>query len=277
MSSAIRVGIIGGSGFDRSDILTNRVEHENIETPYGKPSDNLVSGTINGVQCVLCFRHGRHHSFNPSRLNYRANLWALKQLGVNVILATTAVGSISPDFIRGTLVVFDNFVDTTKFRPNTFYDHEPGHLQGVMHMSMHPPYDRELRQLLLQSCAETPDVAFKDKSTVVVIEGPQFSTYAENKVYMSWGCTTIGMTQAPETVLAKELGIPYAALGIVTDDICWKEDGIVDPNEVITIFKATFPKAMEVLRRTITKIGEKDWTEILETIRNRTEEAVMKH
>jgi 5'-methylthioadenosine phosphorylase len=99
-------------------------------------------------------------------------------------------------------------------------------LKGVMHMSMHPPYDRELRQILLQACAETPDVAYKDKSTIVVIEGPNFSTYAENKVFISWGCTTIGMTQTPETILAKELGIPYAALGIVTDDICWKEDGL---------------------------------------------------
>lgn len=94
-----------------------------------------------------------------------------------------------------------------------------------MHMSMHPPYDRELRQLLLQSCAETADVTYRDKSTVVTIEGPNFSTYAENQVYISWGCTTIGMTQAPEVILAKELGLPYAALGIVTDDICWKEDG----------------------------------------------------
>jgi 5'-methylthioadenosine phosphorylase len=237
MSSSIRVGIIGGSGFDRSDILSNRVEHEDVDTPYGSPSDNLVSGTINGIQCILCFRHGRKHSFNPSQLNYRANIWALKQLGANVILATTAVGSLSADFTRGTLVVFDNYIDTTKYRPNSFYDHGPGHLQGVMHMSMHPPYDRELRQLLIQSCAETPDVNYKDKSTVVVIEGPNFSTFAENKVFISWGCTTIGMTQTPETILAKELGLPYAALGIVTDDICWKEDGVVDPNEVIQVLK----------------------------------------
>ncbi|CAF3925278.1 unnamed protein product, partial [Rotaria sp. Silwood1] len=230
MSSTIRVGIIGGSGFDRSDILSNRVEHEIFDTPYGQPSDNLVSGTINGVQCVLCFRHGRQHSFNPTKLNYRANLWALKQLGVDLVLATTAVGSLSEDFKRGTLVVFgidfvysiihfhqnfdynlDNFIDMTKHRPNTFYDHEPGHLEGVMHMSMHPPYDRELRQLLIQSCAETPDVTYKEKSTVVVIEGPNFSTYAENKVFISWGCTTIGMTQTPETILAKELGLAYGA------------------------------------------------------------------
>ncbi|CAF0769813.1 unnamed protein product [Adineta ricciae] len=277
MSSAIRVGIIGGSGFDRSDILSNRVEHENVATPYGETSDNLVSGIINGVQCVLCFRHGRRHSYNPTRLNYRANIWALKQLGVDVILATTAVGSLSPDFVRGDLVVFDNYIDTTKFRINTFYDNETGHLEGVMHMSMHPPYSQDLRQLLLEACAETPDVSFKNKSTIVVIEGPQFSTYAENKVFISWGCTTIGMTQAPETALAKELGLPYAALGIVTDDVCWKEDGIVDPNEVVTIFKATFPKAMEVLKSTIAKIGQKDWTQTLETIRTRTAEAVMKH
>lgn len=92
-------------------------------------------------------------------------------------------------------------------------------------MSMHPPYCRELRQILLHACAETPDVHYKDKSTVVTIEGPNFSTYMENKMYISFGCTTIGMTQTPETILAKELGLPYAALGIVTDDICWKEDG----------------------------------------------------
>jgi 5'-methylthioadenosine phosphorylase len=93
-------------------------------------------------------------------------------------------------------------------------------------MSMHPPYNSELRQILIQSCAEITNVNYKDKSTVVVIEGPNFSTYAENKVFISWGCTTIGMTQAPEVILAKELGLPYAALGIVTDDICWKEDGL---------------------------------------------------
>lgn len=144
-------------------------------------------------------------------------------------------------------------------------------------MSMHPPYDRELRQILIQACSETSDVCYKDKSTVMVIEGPNFSTYAENKVFINWGCTTIGMTQTPETILAKELGIPYAALGIVTDDICWQEDGIVDPNEVVVIFKQTFPKAMDVLKLAITKIGEKDWKEILETIRKRTEQAVMAH
>ena len=165
--------------------------------------------------------------FLINEFSYRANLWALKQLGVDVIFATTAVGSLAEDFKRGTLVVFDNYVDTTKHGPNTFYDHAPGHLQGVMHMSMHPPYDRELRQILLEACAEIPDVDYKDKSTVVVIEGPNFSTYAENRVFVSWGCTTIGMTQTPETILAKELGIPYAALGIVTDDICWKEDGLL--------------------------------------------------
>ena len=94
-----------------------------------------------------------------------------------------------------------------------------------MHMSMHPPYDPALRQLLIQACKETPNVTFKEKSTVVAIEGPNFSSYAENKVFINWGCTTIGMTQAPEVILAKELGLPYAAVAIVTDDICWKEDG----------------------------------------------------
>lgn len=103
-------------------------------------------------------------------------------------------------------------------------------------MSMHPPYSPELRQILIQSCAETPDVSYKDKSTVVVIEGPSFSTFAENKVFVSWGCTTIGMTQTPETILAKELGIPYAALGIVTDDICWKEDGLFAIDEDLYLF-----------------------------------------
>ena len=94
-------------------------------------------------------------------------------------------------------------------------------------MNMHPPYNHELRQLLIESCAETPGITYKDKSTIVVIEGPSFSTFAENKAFVSWGCTTIGMTQAPETILAKELGLPYAALGIVTDDVCWKEDGLL--------------------------------------------------
>jgi len=201
----------------------------------------------------------------------------MKEMGVTLILATTACGSLTEEFKRGMLVVLDNYIDMTKYRPNTFYDGQESHPKGVMHISMHPPYNIELRQLLIESCKEIEDIQYKEKSTIVVIEGPNFSSYAENKVYSSWGCTTIGMTNAPEVILAKELGMPYAALAIITDDICYKENGVVDPNEVITIFKATFPKACEVLRLTIKKIGEKDWSECLEKLRKITDEAIMKH
>jgi 5'-methylthioadenosine phosphorylase len=214
------IGIIGGSGLDNPDILSNAGDIT-VKTPYGDPSSPLKRGTIGGVEVVLCARHGREHTIPPTQVNFRANVSALKSEGCTHILSTTAVGSLREEIKRGDLVIIDQFIDFTKQRSMSF--HESFKPQSPVHCPMADPYDGNLRKLLIQAC-EHLKYPFHNKGTVITIEGPRFSTRAESHMFRSWGADIINMSIATETVLANEIGIPYAAIAMSTDYDSWRTD-----------------------------------------------------
>ncbi|KAH7726364.1 MTAP protein [Aphelenchoides avenae] len=220
VAAVIKVGIIGGTGLEDPQILENVKEHR-VSTPFGEPSDVIVEGVIRGVPCLLVARHGKRHNISPTNVNYRANLWALRHLGANVIIASTASGSLREELAPGHLVFHDSFIDRTTKREQSFYDGK--HIPGVCHVPMHPTFDETLRKILVR-CAAALQLTHHPSGTTVVIEGPRFSTRAESELYRSWGASLVNMTLCPEAVLAKELGVPYASVGLVTDYDCWKDD-----------------------------------------------------
>ena len=239
-----KIGIIGGSGLDDPDILKSAQETE-VDTPYGKPSSPLKTGQIEGKEVVLLARHGRGHTIPPTQVNYRANVWALKEAGCSHILATTAVGSLREQIGRGDLVVLEQFIDFTRLRALSFYDEfEPG---NAVHTPMAQPYSEELRKKLIAS-AKKLELSHHEAGTVITIEGPRFSTKAESHMFRSWGADVINMTIAPETILANEAGIPYAAVAMSTDYDCWKEEEEpVSWDEIVRVFTANAQKVTRLL------------------------------
>ena len=218
-----KVGIIGGSGIDDNLHLT-KVERTKVHTPYGAPSDLIISGKLNGREVVALARHGANHRIMPSLVNYRANIWALKEVGVTHILATTACGSLREAIAPGHLVFVDQFIDRTTRRLQTFYEG-----QKICHIPMSEPFCPTLRATLSKIAAEL-DIAHHDSGTMVTIEGPRFSTRAESRMFQAWGGDVINMSTVPEVVLAREAGICYAAIAMSTDYDCWHES-----KEAVTI------------------------------------------
>jgi 5'-methylthioadenosine phosphorylase len=212
----IKVGIIGGSGFDDPRLIDN-VKKIKKNTPYGPPSDHLITGSYQGIELVIVSRHGEGHRIAPSNVNFQANVWAMKDLGVTHILATTAVGSLREDIKPGHLVFPDQFIDRTTKRKSTFFD---GH--EVCHISVADPFCAALRTILAQT-AETLGLTHHKEGTVVTIEGPRFSTRAESRMFRQWGADVINMSTVPEVVLAREAGICYATIAMSTDYDCWHE------------------------------------------------------
>ena len=212
----MKVGIIGGSGLDDPKLLQEYHE-ENIETKYGRPSSPVLCGKISGVDVCIISRHGKNHEIPPSQVNYRANIAALKILNCTHIIATSAVGSLKEHIKPGDLIFPNQFIDFTKHRKNTFYD-EVGE---VKHESMAEPFSLSLRRLLIEVSGE---LGFNkhDAGTIVVIEGPRFSTKSESYMFRNFA-DIIGMTTVPECTLAKEAGIEYASIAMSTDYDCWKE------------------------------------------------------
>ena len=202
------IGVFGGSGFYS---LFDEKEEVEIETPYGKPSDTITVGTINGHRVAFLPRHGRNHSFAPHAIPYLANLWAMKQLGVKKIIAPCAAGSLQPSIHPGEFVICDQFLDRTSGRPATFY-----HGPKVIHVSCAEPYCPAMRKLAIESCKKL-SIPVHEKGTVVTIEGPRFSTRAESHWYQKAGFEVIGMTQYPEVVLARELEMCYVNISLITD------------------------------------------------------------
>ncbi len=213
----VKVGIIGGSGLDDPQILENFFEKE-VETPYGIPSSKLTCGKINGVEVVILARHGKHHEIYPTGVNYKANIYALKQEGCTHIIGTSAVGSLREEIKPGDLIFVDQFIDFTKFRNNTFFDK----FGDVRHVSMADSFSKELRELFTEVATELR-YPFHETGTIVVVEGPRFSSRAESYMFRSFA-EIIGMTTFPEVALANELEIPYASIAMSTDYDCWKED-----------------------------------------------------
>jgi len=270
---AIKIGIIGGSGLDNPEILKNRAEKE-VTTPYGNPSDKLIVGDIEGVPVAILARHGRKHDIMPSNVNYRANIMALKQEGCTHIIATNACGSLQEDIPPGTLVIIDNFIDRTHKRSQTFYDGELNHLKGICHMPMEPALCHHTREVILKT-AKDIDLEVRDGGTVVVIEGPRFSSKAESNLFRSWGGHVIGMTSVPEIVLAKEAGLCYAVIAMATDYDCWRNEGEkVSHKYVLSVFQKNVEKVIKLILALVPNMAKEDWTKTIENTQAVAKESV---
>lgn len=244
----VKIGIIGGSGLDDPEILHDPQEVE-VDTKYGKPSSSLMTGKIGGVETVLLARHGRKHQYSPTQVNNRANIMALKNIGVSHILATTACGSLRAEIDRGHLVILDQFIDFTRFRKNTFFD---SFENSVHHTAMAHPFDADLRRLLFDT-GQSLGLTLHPNGCVVTIEGPRFSTVAESKMFQLWGADVINMSTAPEAMLAKEAELPYAAVAMSTDYDCWKVDEKpVSWNEILAVFQQNADNVKQLLIKAIT-------------------------
>ena len=221
------IGIIGGSGLYAIDALED-AQWIAVGTPWGEPSDDLLTGRIAGVKFVFLPRHGRGHRIAPGELNARANIDALKRAGCTDIIAVSSVGSLAEELPPGTFVIVDQFIDRTKGRPSTFF--ESG---MVAHVSMADPVCPRLSSFMADA-ARAAGAHVSEGATYLAMEGPQFSTRAESHLYRSWGAQVIGMTAMPEAKLAREAELPYALVGMVTDYDCWREgEAHVDVAEVI--------------------------------------------
>lgn len=240
------IGIIGGTGMYDADFLTGSKEVK-INTPYGKPSQPIIKGKILGIDVVVLPRHGKGHKINPSNVNYRANIFALKKLNVTRILAPCAVGSLKEDIKPGDLVILDQFIDRTTSRISTFYAED-----RVCHISMAEPFCPELRKIIIET-GKKLNLPIHEKGTNIVVEGPRFSTKAESELYRSWNADTINMTLVPECVLAREAQICYVAIAQVTDYDCWR-DSIVTAEEIIKTLKENVEKTKKLLVSAIPKI-----------------------
>ncbi|MGV9770788.1 S-methyl-5'-thioadenosine phosphorylase [Streptosporangium sp. NPDC003464] len=232
------IGVIGGSGF--YSLLDDATEVE-VSTPYGPPSDVVTVGRIGSRPVAFLPRHGRDHRFPPHRIPYRANLWALRSLGVRQVLAPSAVGSLRPELGPGTLVIPDQLVDRTSSRAQTYYD-----TGGVVHVAFADPYCPAGRAAAA-STARSSQWDLTDSGTLVVIEGPRFSTRAESRWFTANGWTVVGMTGFPEAVLARELALCYTSLSLVTDHDAGVEAGEGVTHEEVLAFFATNVARMRTL------------------------------
>ena len=240
-------GIFGGSGF--YSFLENP-EEVKIATPYGEPSDCLFFGKLEGKQVAFLPRHGRKHSIPPQKINYRANLWAMKELGVTRIISPCAVGSLQKEIKPGDFVISDQYIDRTNSRIDTFYE---GPI--ATHVSAAEPYCPELRELAIKATQENKVTCHKT-GTIVVIQGPRFSTKSESRWFTSMGWSTINMTQYPEAHLARELEMCVVNIALATDYDCGLV-GDVEPvshNEVMRVFQSNLDNLRKVLFRLIETI-----------------------
>lgn len=238
------LAIIGGSGLYEMEGLSNVAEHV-VETPFGAPSDAVVSGMLDGTRLLFLPRHGRGHRLSPSRINYRANVFALKKLGAQQLISVSAVGSLQEDIAPGDLLLPDQYIDRTTGRARTFFDD----FGMVAHVGFSDPVDAGLAAALAEASAVT-EARVHRTGTYVCIEGPQFSTRAESLLFRSWGCQVIGMTSLPEARLAREAELPYANLSLVTDYDCWHEGhDAVTLDAVLAVMHQNVAKARTILRK----------------------------
>lgn len=244
------IGLIGGSGLYDIEGLKDK-EWRKISTPWGDPSDELLFGTLEGVQCVFLPRHGRGHPIAPAQLNYRANIDALKQQGVTDIISLSAVGSLKEELPPGHFVIIDQFIDRSVARQASFF--ESG---CVAHISMADPLCHRMGDVLEQVAKEQA-LAVSRGGVYLMMEGPQFSTKAESNLYRSWGCSVIGMTNLPEAKLAREAEICYATVAMVTDFDCWHPDhDSVTVDAVIKTLMANGENARKLISAVIPILGQ---------------------
>lgn len=248
----MKIGIIGGSGLEKGDILQN-IEEIEIETPYGKPSSKIKKGTFGEAEVYILSRHGENHEIPPSRVNNKANIHAFSKLGCKYILATTAVGSLKEKIMPGDFVIANQFIDFTKHRDITFFDNFKN---GIRHTSLADPFSELLRQYLIESCQEL-NLNHHKIGTILTIEGPRFSTRAESFMFKKFA-HVINMSTAPEAILAKEAELEYAIIAMATDYDCWKKtEKPVTWDEIKKVMEKNSENVKKVLIKTIKKISEK--------------------
>lgn len=246
------IGIIGGSGLYKMEALQN-VEEVAIDTPFGPPSDAVITGTLDGVRVAFLARHGRHHTLLPAELPFRANIHAMKQLGVKYLISASAVGSLKAEAKPLDMVVPDQFIDRTKNRVSTFFG------DGIVgHIAFGDPVCPQLAGVVADAVESLnlADVTLHRGGTYVCMEGPAFSTKAESNLYRSWGATIIGMTNLPEAKLAREAEIAYATLALVTDYDCWHPDhDSVTVDMVIANLHRNAINAQKVIQETVRRLA----------------------
>ncbi|HZO90362.1 MAG TPA: S-methyl-5'-thioadenosine phosphorylase [Chthonomonadaceae bacterium] len=246
---AADIGVFGGSGFYS---LLDNVREVRLDTPYGAPSDSVFLAEVAGKRVAFLPRHGRHHTIPPHRINYRANLWAMKELGVRFLISPCAAGSLQPHVKPEHFVVCDQYVDRTRGREDTFYDGP-----NVYHVSSAEPYCPELRRLAIEVIREQ-GITVHERGTVVVVQGPRFSTKAESQWYTKAGWEVINMTQYPEAYLALELAIAVVNISLITDyDSGLVVEGGVAPvtqEEIFTVFKKNAERIKTVVLELIRRI-----------------------
>jgi 5'-methylthioadenosine phosphorylase len=249
MCMQTEIGIIGGTGLYDPKLLKN-VEEVTVETPYGKPSDSITIGELAGKCVAFLPRHGKKHTIRPTDINVRANIFALKKLGVKRILAPSTVGSLREEYHPGEIVFVDQFIDRTTRREQSFYTENK-----VCHISVAEPMCPELRKIII-SVAKNMGIKMHETGTYVCIEGPRFSSKAESKMYRQWCADVVGMTLVPECVLAREAEICYASISTVTDYDVWK-DHVVCVDDIITTMKTNIENVKRIIAETVAKLPNK--------------------
>ncbi len=242
--SAIKVAVIGGSGIYKLDAI--KVKNQiKVSTPFGEPSSDVMECEVEGCSFYFLPRHGVGHKFTPSEVNYRANIFALKKLGVDTIVSISAVGSLQEEYAPKHFVLVDQFIDWTKgLRKRSFFD------EGIVgHVSAANPVETSLQTRLFEACQKA-GVRSHLGGSYICIEGPQFSTRAESKIYRSFGASVIGMTNVPEAFLAKEAGMAYATVAMVTDYDCWKEEHCT-VQEIMDVMKSNYISAQKFIVQAI--------------------------
>ncbi|MFT3811327.1 MAG: S-methyl-5'-thioadenosine phosphorylase [Micropepsaceae bacterium] len=243
------LGIIGGSGLYQIDGLENPTWTK-VDSPWGAPSDEILFGTLNGIEMRFLPRHGRGHVQSPSSINYRANIDAMKRAGVTDIISISACGSFKQELPPGSFVVVDQFIDRTFAREKSFFG--PGF---VAHVSLAHPTCPRLDQALFEACKEA-GIEVTKGGTYLAMEGPQFSTKAESLLYKSWGCSVIGMTGMPEAKLAREAELPYALVAMVTDFDCWHPDhDAVTVDQVVKFLNQNADNGRALVKKLAPKLG----------------------
>jgi 5'-methylthioadenosine phosphorylase len=243
------VGVFGGSGF--YSLLEGPVEQISVQTPFGAPSDDVAVGHIGAVRVAFLPRHGQHHRIPPHAINYRANLWAMARLGVTRVIAPTAAGSLQPNIKPGDFVVCDQFVDRTYGREQTFYDGP-----RVVHISSADPYCPDLRHRSID-VGRAMGITVHDRGTVVVIQGPRFSTRTESKWFANQGWEVINMTQYPEVVLARELAMCYVNIALITDyDVGLEGIEPVTVEEVVRVLNANNERVRRLIERLLPGLSD---------------------
>lgn len=250
--TGIKIGIIGGSGLYKMSALTD-VEEMTIETPFGDPSDNLIVGKLNGTKVAFLARHGRDHHLTPSEVPYRANIYAMKKIGVEYLISASAVGSLQAEVKPLDFVLPDQFLDRTKSRESTFFG------EGIVgHIAFGDPICHQLADVLAASITglNLPDVILHQGGTYICMEGPAFSTKAESNMYRLLGGKVIGMTNLPEAKLAREAEIAYATLAMATDYDCWHPDhDNVTIELVIANLQKNAANAQEVIKEAVSRLS----------------------